>query len=312
MASTPAPQSTYDHAEVPRWRERLIPRTILGMVTMLVAAATGAAFSGAVLYSYYEYRLTTNEERVAKFTQGFEEQYDNAIGNIKAERDAAKSDIKKELEPLTKTRADGETLKDVAKKVSPSVWFVRSLDEAGQPSVGSAFVVASDSNQTLLLTSYNTIRAGTRKPGPEIFVRQGEEERKATLWTWQEDKDLALLIVDKGKQPKLSFAPGSPPLETGDRIFSLSGLGATGGAISQGFVADVFNGGIQHDAPVGPSFQGGPLVNSKGEVVGLASRAYAPLGFATDAVFFGVPIRAACDKVLKCPDGEATGAGEKR
>ena len=45
------------------------------------------AFSGAVLYSYYEYRLTQNEERVAKFTEGFEEQYNNAIGNIEAERE---------------------------------------------------------------------------------------------------------------------------------------------------------------------------------------------------------------------------------
>lgn len=289
-----------------------MPRTVLGMVMLLVSAATGAAFSGAVLYSYYEFRLTENEERVAQFTEGFEEQYNNAIGNIEAEREEAKTAIKKELEPLTKNRAEGETLKDLVKQVSPSVWFVRTLDEAGQPSVGSAFVVASDDNQTLMLTSYATVRAATRRPGPEVFVRRGDDERKATLWTWQEDKDLALLILDQGKQPKLEFAPGSTPIETGDRIFALSGLGATGGAITQGFVADVFSGGIQHDAQIGPSFQGGPLLNSKGEVLGIASRAYAPLGFGSEGVFFGVPVRTACDKVLKCPGGEAGGAGARR
>lgn len=313
MATRTAPAPGYaDDGVAPRWRERLLPRTVLGMVMLLVAAATGAAFSGAVLYSYYEYRLTQNEERVARFTNGFEEQYNNAIGNIEAEREQAKSAIKKELEPLTKNRAEGETLKDLVKKVSPSMWFVRTLDEAGQPSVGSAFVVASDDNQTLMLTSYTTVRAATRRPGPDVFVRRGDDERKATLWTWQEDKDLALLILDRGKQPKLEFAPGATPIETGDRIFAVSGLGATGGAVTQGFVADVFSNGIQHDAQVGPSFQGGPLLNSKGEVLGVASRTYAPLGFESEGVFFGVPIRTACERILKCPGGEASGAGERR
>ena len=91
-------------------------------------------------------------------------------------------------------------------------------------------------------------------------------------------------------------------MKTGDRVFALSGLGASGGAVSQGFVADVSSAGIQHDAAIGPSFQGGPIVNSKGEVVGVASRTYTGnLGFVTDDVYFAVPIRAACDKVLRCP-----------
>jgi S1-C subfamily serine protease len=100
-------------------------------------------------------------------------------------------------------------------------------------------------------------------------------------------------------------------LKTGQRIFALSGLGAAGAAVSQGFIADVSSAGIQHDAAIGSAFQGGPLVNDKGEVLAVASRAYAPLGFGTDAVFFGVPIRTACEKVLKCPDGGAPSPGAK-
>jgi S1-C subfamily serine protease len=162
-----------------------------------------------------------------------------------------------------------------------------------------------------LVTDYNTIRAATKTPGPVVNVRKGDEQIKATLWTWQEDKDLALLIIAKGNLPKLGFAPKDPPVKTGERVFAVSGLGAAGGAISQGFVADVSSAGIQHDAAVGPAFQGGPLVNDKGEVLAVASRAYAPLGFVSDSVFFGVPIRSACDKVLKCPDGGDVAAGAK-
>jgi S1-C subfamily serine protease len=90
-------------------------------------------------------------------------------------------------------------------------------------------------------------------------------------------------------------------------VFVISGLGATGGAISQGFIADLSATGLQHDAPVGAAFQGGPLVNSKGEVLAVASRSYSPLNFDPGAVFFGVPIRNSCAKVLRCPDGSQPG-----
>jgi hypothetical protein len=56
---------------------------------------------------------------------------------------------------------------------------------------------------------------------------------------------------------------------------------------------------------VGAAFQGGPLLSSAGEVIAVASRAYSPLGFPPEAVFFGVPIRNACAEVIRCPEGDA-------
>ena len=295
----------------PPWRERLVPKTILGMCMLILATSMGAAFSGAVMYAYYDYRLSQNENRIESFTTGFDERFKTATETIAAEREAAKAEVRKELEPIKKIRAEGETLEALIKKASPSVWFVNTLDEAGQPSVGSAFVVASDGEQSLMVTSFAVVRAATRQPGPVINIRKGDEQIKATLWTWQEEKDLALLVVSKANLPKLEFAPKDPPLKIGERVFSMSGLGASGGAVSQGFVADVSSAGIQHDAAVGSAFQGGPLLNDKGEVLAVSSRAYAPLGFRTDSVFFGVPIRAACEKVLKCPDGGNPSAGSR-
>jgi len=295
----------------PPWRERLVPKTVIGIVMLILAVAVGSAFSGTVLYAYYDYRLSSNEDRIQKFTDGFDTRFQTALDTIAAEREAAKTEVRKELEPIKKLRAEGETLEALVKKVEKSIYFVTTLDEAGQPSVGSAFVVASDAEQSLMLTSYNTVRAATRTPGPPVKVRKGDQEMPATLVTWQEDKDLALLVVKKGGIPKLEFAAKDPALKTGDRLFAVSGLGAAGGAVSQGFVADVSSAGIQHDAAIGSSFQGGPLLNDEGKALAIASRAYAPLGFGTDAVFFGVPIRTACEKVLKCPDGADPSAGAK-
>ena len=295
----------------PPWRERLVPKTVLGISMLILATAIGSAFSGTILYAYYDYRLSSNEDRIESFTGNFDQRFQTALDTIAAERESAKAEVRKELEPIKKLTASSETLEELVKKVQPSIWFVSTLDEAGQPSVGSAFVVASDGDQALMLTSYNTVRAAARAPGPPVKVRKGDEELGATLFTWQEEKDLALLIVKKGGVPKLGFAGKEPVLKTGERVFAVSGLGASGGAISQGFVADVSSAGIQHDAAIGSSFQGGPLLNDKGEVLALASRAYAPLGFGTEAVFFGVPIRTACEKVLKCPDGGDPQAGAK-
>jgi S1-C subfamily serine protease len=186
---------------------------------------------------------------------------------------------------------------------------VRTLDEAGQPSVGSAFAVASDSDETLLITSYSVVRAATFQPGPQVVVRRGEEEQRVTVWTWQPERDLALLVLGKGNAAKLDFAPREPPLKTGERVFAVSGLGGAGGAITQGFVADVSANGIQSDAAVGAHFRGGPLVNSEGKILGVASSAYAPLGFRTEGVYFSPPVRMACDRILRCPSGEPSGAG---
>ena len=295
----------------PPWRERLVPKTVLGISMLILATAVGSAFSGTVLYAYYDYRLSANEDRIESFTGNFDQRFQTALDTIAAEREAAKNEVRAELEPIQKIAASGETLEALVKKVQPSIWFVSTLDEAGQPSVGSAFAVASDGEQSLLLASFNTVRAATRSPGPPVKIRKGDEELTAQLWTWQEEKDLALLIVKKGGIPKLEFAGSEPALKTGERLFAVSGLGASGGAIAQGFVADVSSAGIQHDAAIGSAFQGGPLLNSEGQVLAVASRAYAPLGFGTEAVFFGVPARASCEKVLRCPDGGTPTAGNR-
>jgi S1-C subfamily serine protease len=296
---------------VEHWRERLIPRTVLGMSVLILAFAIGSAFSGVVFYSYYEFRKDKSEKLTSTFVEGFDQRFDTAKKTIEAEGTNAKAEIQKELEPLKKIRADSQVLDDLVKKAGPAVWFVRTLDAGGQPSVGSAFVVASDSNQSLLVTSFTTVEAATHTPGPGLSVRKGDQEVKATLWTWQPERDLALIIIAKGGQPKLKFAAVNPPLKTGERVFALSGLGAAGAAITQGFVADVSSAGIQHDVAIGQAFQGGPLVNSDGDVLAVSSRSYAPLGFRTESVFFGVPIRAACDRVLRCPSGEVGGAGDR-
>lgn len=309
MPPEDAPKPAAPKRRPPDWQGRLLPRSVLGITALILAAALGAAFSGAVLYAYYEYRLDTNTNSIDKYVNGFDKRLDTAVKIIDKERDDARSSVKQELEPLRQLAASGETIDELLKKVSPSVWFVATQAEDGSPSAGSAFVVFADGDTSFLLTSFQTVRAATRRPAPAIEIRKGDEKLTADLVTWEEARDLALISVKRGNLPRLEWSTADPVVDPGERVFAVSGLGSRGGSVTQGLVTDISGAGIQHDATVGVQFQGGPLVTSNGEVVGVASRTFAPLGFAPDAVWFAPPIQAACDKVLRCPSGNANGAG---
>jgi S1-C subfamily serine protease len=283
---------------------RLVPRTALGLAGLVFCMGIAAAFSGAVLYAYYESRQEATTDKVESFVGGFTEQLDNARKIIKDEGDQAKAQVQNPLDELQKFAASGSTLTQIAANAQPSVYFVSTLDSTGAPAVGSAFVAFSDAETSYLITSYTTVAAATQQPAPAVTLRkQGANDLTATVYTWDPTKDLALLTVPVPNLPALKWADGEP--KVGDRVFALSGLGSTGVAITQGFVADVSAQGIQHDAPVGTQFQGGPLLDSDGKVVGIASRAYSPLGFTSEAVWFAPLVRQSCDSVLRCPDGTA-------
>ena len=136
----------------------------------------------------------------------------------------------------------------------------------------------------------------------------------AQLHTWQDERDLALLIVNKGSLPRLKWAAAEEAVELGSRVFIVSGIGAAGGGITQGLVSDISAQGIQHDAGSNTPYAGGPVLNSKREVIGVATPQYKPLGFTSDTITYSSPIRSTCEQILQCPANatEAGGAGERR
>ncbi len=279
-----------------------MPRTAAGLAAIVLSAAIGAAFSGAVLYSYYEYRLQKTNDRVNTLINTYQKTFQNASGDLANQANQAKAQIDSALGPLSSL--SGASLQNLDKKLAPSMFFVSTLDQNGQPSVGSAFAIASDSGQTLLITSYTTIAAATKKPGPPVMVRQGSGANVAVqVYNWDPGTDLALILLPKGNTPALPAAPQTPAPQIGDRVFAVAGIGSLGAEVAQGTVIDVSSAGLQHTAPVGQGFQGGPMVNADGQVVAVASRGYAPLAFQSDSVSFAPLIRAACTRVLSCPGG---------
>jgi S1-C subfamily serine protease len=289
-------------------RARVFPRSVLGISALVLAFAIGAGFSGVVLFSYYQYKLNQTNSKVNTLVNGYKGQFDKAEKDLSANVAAANAAIQSQLKSLQQLQGAPAVLAALVKQLAPSVFFVHTLDTAGQPSVGTAFVISSNSSQSLLLTSYTTVSAATHSPGPVVYVRQGNTDTQVTVRTWDTQYDLALLILPRGNVPPVTAAPTSPAPQPGDRLYSISGLGSAGASVVPASVVDVSASGLAVDAAIGTAFQGGPLVNQSGQVVAVGSRTYSPLGFATSAIWYAPYVEAACSKVLSCPGGTLSGS----
>jgi hypothetical protein len=291
------------------FRSRILPRSLLGVASLILAFAIGAGFSGVVLYSYYQYKLNQTDQKVNGLINGYKNQFTNAEADLNAAVAAAKANIAAQLKTVQEAQTSPTVIAALVKQVAPSVFFVHTLDQNGQPSVGTAFVISSSSNESLLLTSYTTVAAATHAPGPPVYVKQANgNDVPVTVRTWDPQYDLALLVLPRGGLNKLVAAPNNPNPVPGDHLFAVSGLASAGAKVTQGTVIDVSASGVQIDVGIGSDFQGGPLVAQNGQVVAVASRTYSPLGFTTDGVWYVPYVEAACNKVLSCPGGSLVGS----
>ena len=191
--------------------------------------------------------------------------------------------------------------KRVFVKVNPSVVQVRQ-----EHSLGSGFVIAVDGDSAIAATNYHVVE-GAKKI--TIFFPAEDREMKEGL---EADgyidilppRDLALVHFNlKGKKVKpLPVAENIP--EQGDTVYTFGSPVGQRNTIAVGMVSCVRSGKevadlmerlgketyvkgmgytldatwIQHTAPMSHGNSGGPLVNEKGEVVGLNTMNFAPEG----------------------------------
>jgi S1-C subfamily serine protease len=287
-------------------RYRILPRTVIGLTAMLLVAAIAAGASGAVLYAYYDWRLTQNEDRVGDLAEGLETRLTDANVAVENATNDAVEQVRQEGDALRELINDQNRIADLLPLISESVWYVSTLDDSGRASVGSAFVVSGSSDGSLLLTSYATVSAATVDPAPEITLRKGDRTMVATLYAWDPARDLALLTVDQPDMGALAWATEEErAAAAGKRGYVATGLGGAEATISPGQVLDLTANQIQHNVAISEQFQGGPLLTADGKVLGVASMEYSPLNFdATGGVSFAVPVALACEQVLTC-NGES-------
>jgi len=158
----------------------------------------------------------------------------------------------------------GEEAKKIYSTSQDSVFLVYLNDSGGNPSaLGSAFLVAP----RLLVTNAHVADAGS----PVLAV--GPVRIPLKILRTDEKNDLALLSVDvdlTSRPLPLASAEVSP----GEQVFAIGNPAGLEKTISQGIVSGLRKRGdrdlLQVTSPISHGSSGGPILNTKGEVIGVA------------------------------------------
>lgn len=158
---------------------------------------------------------------------------------------------------------------DVLAKARPAVVTVLAFDESGkQCALGSGFVVRADG---VIVTAWHVL-AGASKV--RIKFATGKSYELLSVVAVDEKKDYAVLKIDASNLRALEFG-NSEMLRQGDRVYALgSPLGfeqtATDGIVSAIRLMPGIGKLLQVSAAISPGSSGGPVLNARGQVVGIA------------------------------------------
>jgi serine protease Do len=148
-----------------------------------------------------------------------------------------------------------------------------------QKSLGSGFVI---DKQGLILTNNHVI-----EDADEIVVKLSDgSEHKAKVLGRDKKTDIALIRIDKAPSVSPVLLGDSDHLEVGEWVMAIGNPFGLENTVTAGIVsakgrhigAGPYDDFIQTDASINPGNSGGPLINLRGEVVGINSAIYSRSG----------------------------------
>src|SRR4051812_28350179 len=170
-------------------------------------------------------------------------------------------------------------------------------DEGGQPrgGLGSGFIISNDG---YILTNAHVVA-----DFDDVTVRLADSKRefKAKVIGVDKRTDVALIKVDANDLPTVKLGD-SKQLEPGQWVAAIGSPFGFANTITAGIISatgrslpdETYVPFIQTDVAVNPGNSGGPLINLKGEVVGINSMIYSCTG-GYMGMSFAIPIEVALD-----------------
>ena len=137
-----------------------------------------------------------------------------------------------------------------------------------QSGLGTGFVISSDG---FVCTNFHVI-APHGVIVDKITVNIGEETFEAEVRGYDENLDIALIKIESGKKLNPAYLGDSEDLEVGDWTIAIGNPFGLENSFTVGVVSAINRtkeGYIQTDAAINPGNSGGPLINIKGEVIGV-------------------------------------------
>jgi tetratricopeptide (TPR) repeat protein len=160
-----------------------------------------------------------------------------------------------------------QTAQTVAQKALQSVVMLTMEAKGKTTSFGSGFVVRAGAVATNLHVVEGSVRGSAR------LVGMSDEYRVAGILALDREQDLVLLSVPGINAPSLSLGDSSR-VAVGDGVYVVGNPRGLEGTFSQGIISAIRQVGtrtlIQLTAPLSPGSSGGPVLNTQGEVIGIA------------------------------------------
>lgn len=180
----------------------------------------------------------------------------------------------------------------VAGKVEASVFTIET--DGG---LGSAWVIASDAQSSTLVTNFHVVEDAVRAGKNTVTVTRESDHTQlvGTIGKTSQSSDLAAVRVPKSF-PSLLRASDRPA--PGEFVAVVGSPLGQENSFSTGVVAALRPGAIQFTAPISPGNSGGPVVNRKGEVIGVASAKLVSDG--AEGLGLAIPVGDVCLTVVTC------------
>jgi hypothetical protein len=162
----------------------------------------------------------------------------------------------------------GQKTTEIAKTAIRSTVSIIALDKSSQPlGYGSGFII---DNETVV-TNVHVVEGCNA-----AYVLLNGQEKKYTVSGYlaiDKGNDLIILKVPGLYEPKLTLSSESSP-EIGVKVYAVGNPKGLNGTFSEGIVSGLRsiknNQVLQITAPISPGSSGGPVLNSTGQVVGVA------------------------------------------
>jgi len=188
-----------------------------------------------------------------------------------------------------------KALSSVVNITSTAVAFDFFYGRVPQQGQGSGFIL---DKQGMILTNNHVIDNAQR-----VEVTLSDKHKyKATVLTVDKNHDLALLKIDA---PNLTPATlsDSRGLTVGQRVYAIGNPFGLSGTMTRGIISAIrsimgpqgnpIEDAIQTDAAVNPGNSGGPLLNSRGEVIGITTLIANNGADQSSGIGFAIPINTA-------------------
>lgn len=164
--------------------------------------------------------------------------------------------------------AHAQTAQEIAKSAFRSTVLLVMEDANGQPlSLGSGFFVRDGEIASNLHVIEGAAR-GYAKP-----VGQKTKYDVEGITAIDAKRDLVVLKVSSSRSQALSLG-NSDAVQVGESVYAVGNPQGLEGTFSQGIISSIRNIGadtlLQITAPISPGSSGGPVLNGKGEVIGVS------------------------------------------